>query len=926
MAQLNFGGKEFVGGPGVLSLEDDFKLGSLSNLQSYVYEINRVRAFLINLQKNGEVFEPVEISQNPATTPPPLAITVTPPVTGAGGTGTVGTNVTAGPASEVLPNTTGGTAQPSSVPTATPSQVGTATVSSTEPGAGPAQSSVVPGTTITTNPATSPSGSTGDSQVASPSAAPNTVQAQGNALPANAQGTNSGLTSDIDNITIEPRLNQLSDFASYTYNIELFLLSPKRYVSVLQSPQDVSSILANYAVPVVRTGGLGPDISEDFNLDFFIDNLNITNLATGPSQRSTNTNAIEVTFEIREPNGVTLLERLKNAATTALEEKENYINAPYMLRLTFKGYDDTGAEIVGAIKPKHIPIKITRLRFNVTESGSTYYCKAIPYHHDVFNSISSTIPVTVQVSAGTVKDVFTGAASVQKQVTEQKTVSDELSGQSGQVAAQKTVFGEANTTLQDAMNNFYKEKTKPIKDEKTGKTSPGAANIEEKISFEFAPEIGNAKVQSEKFDALNTPQANEKAYKTIAGAVQGKVTVDKNNNLFKINAGTSIPSLINYVIVASNYIDGNLINQESGEGTGATTEGLKWFKIIPEITEFIGWDSKDGRYKFHIKYNVILNTVHYEDFPWAKKSAPKGSGVHKVYNYIFSGENTEVQRLKLDFNAAYYDRRTLGTGTPDSADEKNVEDVHAQIKDVSTQDQGIVNDETVDNKRKKDFFSTVMHSGIDLVNIELDILGDPAYFPSADTLYQPQGNGGKVYNSPFMPDGTINYDLTPPYIQINLKTPTDYDPVSGLMDLTKDEKYSSSQFNGVYRVLRVKSSFQGGTFTQVLSAFRTKMQPVKGRVGRNETSVAAMERKFGIDTFSDAFQQISAGKDPLSVIKRTGVANVLNGSDAGALANKFESIANTTSPQELTQNVVQTFQEEAPANVFNRLDVTSLFK
>jgi len=218
-----------------------------------------------------------------------------------------------------------------------------------------------------------------------------------------------------------------------------------------------------------------------------------------------------------------------------------------------------------------------------------------------------------------------------------------------------------------------------------------------------------------------------------------------------------------------------------------------------------------------------------------------------------------------------------------------------------------------------------MHSGVDLVNIELDILGDPAYFPSADTLYQPQGNKGKVYNNPFMPDGTINYDLTPPYIQINLKTPTDYDPVTGLMDLTKDEKYSSSQFNGVYRVLRVKSTFQGGVFTQVLSAFRTKMQPVNGKVGRNALSIAGQERKFGIDTFSNVFQQVSAGKDPLALFKRTGVTNVLNNAD-GSLASKFETLAASADQGQFVQNITDTIQEEAPAAIFNRLSITNLFK
>lgn len=875
MAVLNFGGKEFVDGPGVLSLEDDFRLGSLSNLESYVYEINRVRAFLTNLQTNGEVFEPVDIELFPVTNPPPQ-IVVRPP-----GQATGETTVANGPAGQVFPSEVGN-AQPSNIGTAQPSSVNTAHVTSTEPGPGTTgggNSTGIPTSIPTSIPTTAAGGNAGTNsdigtgefpQVASATSAPNTITAQGAATTVNGGQSADQLTADISNIEINPQPNQLSDFASYTYNLELYMLSPKNYVQMIQNPNDLSNLMAQNAVPIIRSGGIGNDGPEQFDVDFFIDNLKLVNLATAPSTRSSNTNAVSLTFEITEPNGVTLLERLKDAATTMLEDSQNYVQTPYLMKIAFKGYDDNGAEIIGAIKPKHIPIRITDIKFSVSESGAVYRVEAIPYNHSVLSSIMSTIPINIQVSASTVQDIFQGAASVQEQKFVKGQVVDDFGGGNGEGLVLKNSFGEPNTTLQEAMNNFYTEKTKPTTEKKSGKTVPSAAKIADKISFKFATEIGGAKVQAEKFDALNTPQPNDKAYKVIAGAVRGKVSVDKNNNLFKINAGTNINALINYVIVASNYLD---INLNEDADSGEKKDAIKWFKVTPEILEFLGWDDKEGRYKFHIQYTVSVNSVFYQDFPWAAKSMPKGKGVHKIYDYIFTGNNTEVQSFRLNLDVAYYQARTLGTGTPDR-DPKNPEDVHAPIKDVPAQNQNIINDETITSKRKKDFFETVMHDGADLVQVDMDILGDPAFFPTGDSMYQPQGNGNKPYG-PFLPDGTINYDLTPPYVQVNLKTPTDYDPVTGLMDVTKDSKYGSSQFNGVYRVTQTQSNFSGGVFTQTLFMLREKMQPVDGKVGRNSTSIAAMERKFEIDTFSNlSLQSLASGNNPITSLAKTGVTKL----------------------------------------------------
>ena len=738
------------------------------------------------------------------------------------------------------------------------------------------------------------SGGSGQSQS---SAAPNVQKAQGKANSANAINSNSGLTANIAEVVIEPRVNDLSDFASYTYNLELFMTSPKRYIELLKAPQSVNQILSNprFSTPIIRSGGIASDGGEHFDLDFGIDNLVMTNVAMSPNTRSTNTNAVEVKFEINEPNGVTLLERLKNASKDALEESQNYLETPYILRLTFKGYDDNGREINGKIAPKHIPIKIIQISFNVTESGSRYKVQAIPYSHHIFSSITSTIPINVQVSAGTVQDVFQGAASIKdKVITESKRVDDTSDEDEEQqfktVTATKNVFGEAHTTLQDAMNNFYNEKTKP-KTDKEGKRSPSDAMIADKISFKFAPEIANAQVQTEKFDALNTPQATQKAYKSISNAVKGKLTVDKENNVFKINAGTNITSLLNYVIVASNYLSYN-INDDAGLQEVQTSEGgLRWFKIIPQILESLGWDEKEGRYKFHTEYTVIVNTVHYQDFPWSTPVAPKGKGIHKIYDYIFSGNNTEVQNYRLNFDLAYHNARTIGTGSPTA--DKDINNVHAKAKDVPGQSEAIVNDDSTSSKRKKDFFESVMTDGFDLINLDLDILGDPAYFPSGDAMFQPQGNNNSVYNEAFLPDGTINYDLSPPYVQVNLKTPTDYDPLTGLMNPSASSSlYTNSQFNGVYQVTSIKSTFQSGTFTQVLTGFRAKMQPIEGKVGRSKESIANTERK-------EAQQElISTVFGFLQLQKSLGQSvNSLSGllsNTAGAVSNLFTDADNET--------------------------------
>jgi hypothetical protein len=741
------------------------------------------------------------------------------------------------------------------------------------------------------------------SQVGAPVNSSNPMTPSGTAINAGARNESSnGLSPQVQTISIDPQPNQLSDYASHTYNIALYMLQPKNYVKLLKNPTSVGQIPKQL---IMRSGGVGLDGGDNFDVDFFIDNLQMNNLGISPNTRTTNTNAVDISFDITEPMGVTLIERLKTEACNSLEEKENYIRTPYLLELTFKGYDDSGKEIVGAIKPKYIPIRITELTFRLESSGTVYKIRAIPFHQDVFSSMTSTIPINIRVSAGTVNDIFGGTAQQFKYEKETvlKGVEDELGRVHEELVATgaiKTRLGETAATLTDAINRFFEAQTKPTTD-KDGEVVDASAEIADVWSFDIAPEIKNANLVGSKFDALNTPQKTNKVYQQASAGLKGQVNLDAKTNLFKINAGTNIVSLMNYVVVASEYIDKNIVTSINKIGTEEAPQDnvcVKWFKIVPQIVDYIGWDSKQGRYKFHIKWTLAVHGMYYSDFPWAPKTKPKGTGVHKIYDYIFSGNNTEITDLILQFDAAYHQAHTIGTGIPEGDKDKcNLAPMSKPVPQ-SKQGQGIINDETITKKRSKDLMSNIMYDGVDLIQIDLAILGDPAFLPIGDAFFQPQGNRDAVYDKAFLPDDTINYDLTPPYIQLNLKTPSDYDELTGLVDLSGQGKYTSSEFSGVYRVVSTESSFTGGMFTQRVNAIREKMQPINGKIGRSVESIKIREDNARLtDLFDSIFSSFNTGGNPLASLLSEGSAVLSTlGESAitGFQANRIQRLADET--------------------------------
>jgi hypothetical protein len=732
----------------------------------------------------------------------------------------------------------------------------------------------------------------------------------GGSAAGNSRDTGAGLRAD-PNAKIDPRPNQLDKYSSYTYNIALYMLTPKNYVRMLKNPKSVTQ---QPKVLLMRNGGVGqdPQLGNEFkNTEFFIDDLEFKNIGPTSSRATGNTNAIDIKFTINEPNGVTLLERLKTQAISALEEDVSYIHAPYLLEIKFKGYDEFGKPSETTVLPKYIPIKFTNVTFEITTSGAYYKVKAVPYQHDIFNNIRSTIPINVQVSAGTVSDVL--ASNTQAFTTEEKV--RESADQNGAVTKTKAtvdVLGETSASLADAVTNHYKAQTKPssYKDPKTGKieTQKASAEFADEWIFKVAPEILNAKLVGERIDALNTTQKTKEVYKQYGDAVRGKVNLTKDKKLFKINAGTNVINLINYIVVASNFVQDNLVDDLSAaiSNKQPIKDKIKWFKVLPEITEFKGWDKKEGRYKWEITYNVVVRNEYYSDYPFAPKAQPEGKGIHKNYDYIFSGNNTQILDLKINVDTGFYTVAQLGTGNAESDKTPNSSSPQTKQVPQSREGQGITDDNTVKEKRAKDLMSSILHDGGDFLNINMNIVGDPDYLPTGDSFYQVQGNNGTFYG-PFLPDGTINYDFSSPFFQLNFQTPTDYNDLSGFADPYENKKYGTEEFNGVFKVVTVSNSLSGGVFTQSINAVRTRVQPILGKLARNRESLVNSERREVAQTLQAQSQLLGFLKAANQLVGNTGLAKLTDTANSSItnittnilpqIGNELEQTVNNVAPE-----------------------------
>ena len=159
-------------------------------------------------------------------------------------------------------------------------------------------------------------------------------------------------------------------------------------------------------------------------------------------------------------------------------------------------------------------------------------------------------------------------------------------------------------------------------------------------------------------------------------------------------------------------------------------------------------------------------------------------------------------------------------------------------------------------EKAQEFYDYLINPEADMMRIELEILGDPA-FVAQDmyiTLGDDEQHGGTSQKNAQFGVGTVfseeyqsfNVDQYMPMIKLNYRLPADIDETNGTM-FTKGKGTLADNlfFGGIYQVVKVESKMDSGQFTQVLTCVRLNNQQGKGELAEalHKSSGVLIEEK-----------------------------------------------------------------------------------
>jgi len=623
---------------------------------------------------------------------------------------------------------------------------------------------------------------------------------------------------DIVNFS-KPLENILHQYPSYIYGLSLHLLTAIEYNNiVLGNPYVPNRVLVASAGRYNNTAGLSQFVrSPYFADDFYFDDFTMTTVI-GTNSQSRNTNSIEFGFNLIEPYGMTLINRLLDQANDPVMECNNYLDMVYLLQIDFFASNDSG-EIVGVIPgiTKRFPIKLTQMNIKAGVKGSEYQIQAVPYNHSAFDQSTGTIPANFEIVAGSISDFY-------------------------QTGTQTNPTSQV-TSLSSALNGWQNDL---VKNNKIG--------VPDSYSFNVNPAIASSAFTSAgTLSPKDTSMANPIATSSIRQSNLGNATKDYNpqTRTFSVNAGTSIDKVIDYTMRQSDYIQ-NQITIPDGvdpqtylqQKAQNANQPLNWYKITPQVT--LGqFDPVRNVYSRNITYHVnpyVIYNVKSDVAPQGKITT-----FTKEYNYIYTGKNSDIIDFEINFQTMYYTAQTAYRGAvadlykvPNGAENNKNTSAYKGLEQQNNNNgvMPMVMKPQVYNSRARatggaisgkmvavaDLEDSLMTlSAADMLNVQLKILGDPQFIKQDDCFYSPTALATQSSNDPrLINSGSLRTDYGEIYVKLVFRTPVDVDESNGLMRF--NDNYRTSLFTGIYKVLTVQSEFKNGQFTQNLNLIRLPNQ------------------------------------------------------------------------------------------------------
>ena len=567
------------------------------------------------------------------------------------------------------------------------------------------------------------------------------------------------------------------------------------------------------------------------NNDLYFKNVEMTSIP-GLNDLRRLTSVTNIMMELVEPSGITLLEKIKAAA--ANNGFLDHLDAPYMLTIEFKGFDELGREIKENtdFTKRVIPIKLITMDIDVNQGGSYYNIKAIPYNEFALTN-QFMYPRTSGTLASTNRSFKDAVQDLQRILDEQN---------------------------QDEQVNGYNQYP-----DRYDISISQDLNPEAQLSYEL---LGQAGMTQKNNVVEPGSEAFTMEYIKFNSSVNLLMLLE---NLMKTHPDYGAKSFDEWSKAVSTPGNIGAFNPNS-----ALSTYFKYFRIRTSIEPTANFDQiRQTNAKiirivvepFYISaYNLATAGIHqdknYQGY------------VAKAYNYIFTGDNLDIQNLDINYKVAYYQSRlkdveandnrtftqsnkeqTEQTGTPSNREKWGPFDYLPLKSEASVYKSSNSNRLAKGNARVDQFFDAITNPLADMVVVNMSILGDPAWLGQSQFIpATPVNSNGSSQdnNIDFFRGGAMtniwnpklrcfNYDVAEPITNLTFKVPQDFNDKTGVYEMSSAQQ---AVFSGLYRVTQVQHSFTDGQFTQRLTMVRFNNQD--GKV--TSTSNEKITKKNGVVT------------------------------------------------------------------------------
>ena len=316
---------------------------------------------------------------------------------------------------------------------------------------------------------------------------------------------------------------------------------------------------------------------------------------------------------------------------------------------------------------------------------------------------------------------------------------------------------------------------------------------------------------------------------------------------FTFPQGTTIEKIIEEIIVLSTYAqNAATVIQEDAEGN------IPWFRIQTQtfLIPDADWQRRTGENPKLYVYMVVPYKVSSSVFQ-SPTQAPPGATEKKIsalksYNYIYSGLNEDIVDFEIRFNNAFFSSLNADGGNANAGVTSQVSEgtnssnqpgfrvapgaagsagslsgnrpLRSQHNATRPLEGGADYSNTAIQIARQ-FNEAIVNSNVDLISMELTVLGDPYYLSDSG-----MGN----FNSPPLitganQDGTMDHQRGEIDVLVNFRTPVDYNATTGGMIFPEDT-VPVKAFSGLYKVNTVTNRFEGGKYTQILELIRRPNQ------------------------------------------------------------------------------------------------------